>query len=150
MKTPQPHIETEQDKEFRTERQWSSFKGTLFSSLSQASFIGVLGMLVKITLDSIADKVSPIFSNPYALTAMGGFMAAGVAFTYFAQKEWTDVKYLEDNQLAHKNAECMQLEKAKAKAQELAEHPEHARSDGKPWLEVVAGKDVNPAHCATR
>jgi hypothetical protein len=128
------------DAEFRKERVWTSFKAVLYSGLSAACFLGVINKLVDTAVKAV-ETGGASFSSPLALGVMGGFMAVGTLFTYLAQREWTDVKCIEDERLARKNAECM------GKTPVLPALPEHGadvsqefegkRADGKSWLQVV-------------
>ena len=74
---------------------------------------------------------------------MGGMMVAGIACTFLAQREWTELKELQDDRLARKNADCL----AKQNSQGLSisaqphcgmEFGQNQRADGKTWEQAVA------------
>lgn len=140
-----------EEKDFWRNRQWTSFKAAILSALSTATFIGVLAKLVTMAVEAAgvgenAATAAATFSSPFTMGVIGVALAAGAAFTYFAQNEWTDLKVLEDDHLAKRNAQCHAQEKAKAQA--IVTHIEHevpGRSDGKSWSQAVsveAGQQV--------
>ncbi len=78
------------------------------------------------------------------MAVIGGLAAAGLAFTYMAQREATELRVLQDEHLAQQNAHQM----GKGKAPELAvaqtiEYPENQRADGQKWEIVMASRAQN-------
>ena len=130
---------------FRSKRKATSFKAQLYTGLSTATFFGVLGLVVTTGVKALAADVAAaaLFANPLALGAIGVALAAGVAFTWLAQEQWTEMRVLEDEHLAHRNAECM-------KEREVSrghEHDQNVRADGKQWTQVVrAGHHGHAVH----
>jgi len=140
-------LQHSEDAKFRRESKWLAFKGSLYSALSTATFFGVLGKLVMTAVDAfsgnpdIAAKAISSIGSPLSLGVMAGALAIGAVFTYMAQNEWTELKCIQDEHLAQRNAECNALEKAKAKALEQTcaiEHPQNQRADNKQWTQVVS------------
>ena len=139
-------MNTIEEEKFRKRRQWTSFKASVYSALSHASFIGLLGMVVQQAVETasapggFSAALSTLATNPLPMLVVGAAMAAGVLFSYIAQNEWTDLKVMEDDHLAQRNAECNALEKAKAKPAEKTASPEHeqnCRADGKKWVDNI-------------
>lgn len=138
-----------EEKQFRRNRQWTSFKAQVFTALSMATFIGLLGKIVPQFVDllgspdNLSTALTAAAANPLPAIAIAATLAVGVAITYVAQHEWTDLKVMEDEHLAKRNAECNALEKAKAKSAEKmvsVEYEHNCRSDGQSWQQAVANK----------
>lgn len=161
-----------EEQQFRDDSMRHSFKGSLYNALSGAAFIGVLVKLSNLLIDTFSPDaevskvaVDTFTHSPGGMAAMAGMMAVGTAFTYFAQKEWTELKCIQDERLARKNAEMMsmqhelEMEKAQAVARGVAQevkaevkagveearehgcqehYPQNERSDGKSWQAVIA------------
>jgi hypothetical protein len=137
--TPESQHQHDED-EFRQKRKTTSFKAQLYTGLSTATFFGVLGLLVTTGVKALgagaaAVEAAALFTNPLALGAIGVALAAGVAFTWLAQEQWTEMRVVEDEHLAKRNAECMK-ERTPSKSQSQ-EYEQNCRADGKEWAHVV-------------
>lgn len=143
------HQEYEED--FRKKRKMISFKAQVYTGLSTATFFGVLGLLVTTAVKALgtgaaAVEAAALFANPLALGAVGVALAAGVAFTWLAQEQWTDMKVIEDDHLAKRSAECLQGH-SQEKSQTV-EHEQNCRADGKNWTQVVSQQSAQQAQHA--
>lgn len=130
---------------FRKDRQHVSFKAQMFTALSTATFFGVLGTMVTSAVKAFgvgagAAEAAALMTSPLPLAVMGVAVAAGIAFTYIAQKQWTDLRVLEDDHLARRNAECLEKEAHMQGKSAIVEFDQNQRADGKEWAQVVAAK----------
>jgi len=160
-------MDAAEEKDFHSKRQWTSFKAQVLTALSTATFFGVLAKIVTAAVDmaaassaavatttsgaAVATTSAGLLANPVTLAVLGGALVAGTVFTYMAQHEWTDLKVLEDDHLAKRNAECNAIAKAEAKAQEACcakDHDEHQRADGQRWTDVARASQ--PSLAASR
>jgi hypothetical protein len=141
---------------FRQDNQRHSFRAALFGSLGGASFFGMLMKLSSLVVDAVQNsekgaEASAFLSNPVGLLLMGGLAAAGVAFTYFAQREHTHLKIIGDEHLAYRQAKCLEKGMTPLQCHEQVhhrehEHHEHQRKDGKTWAQAVASGAVHQAN----
>lgn len=156
------------ENDFRKKRQWTSFKAQVYTALSTATFFSVLTTLVTSAVKAVAFSSSTA-STAVALSSgaasaavattemlmfgvapvalMGAAIAVGVGFTYMAQHEWTDLKVMEDDHLAKRNAECMHVSQDVEKPHGM-EHEQNCRADGKQWAQVVHAPRSGPEKSA--
>ena len=134
---------TSEEEQFRKKSQWLSFKGSLYGALSSATFIGVAGKLVMTAVDAVsagegATAAIATLSNPVTMGLMAAALVAGVAFTYMSQNEWVDLKYIQDDHLAKRNAECLQKSPGQvvSKSCEVV-YEQNQRADGKKWVDAA-------------
>lgn len=131
--------------EFRKKRQWVSFKAQIYSALSNATFVGVLmggvGLLIAAASPGEAAQTAlETLKSPLALSVMGGALAIGASLMYMGGHEWTELKMLEDDHLARRNAQCLQQEREIAKEvakEQVVEYEQNKRPDGQQWAQVV-------------
>lgn len=124
------------ERDFRKKNLWVSFKGYLYQALGGACFIGLLTQVTSGLVKAVAGEAgAAAMFGAGPVGVMIGLMAAGVACLYMAQKEFTDLRCIQDEHLAHQNA--LQLNgngHVKAHAQEFT-NP--GRGDGKSWEQVA-------------
>jgi len=140
------------EKEFRNKNLWHSFMQAAYGALGGASFFGALmviaqgvmglaataGGIATLGANAAAAQTASAFlvTNPITLAAIGGLIAAGLAFTYMSQREGTELKVLQDEHLAQQTA----IQHSMGRAPSLnIEHEQNQRADGKQWQEVVHG-----------
>ncbi len=138
-------------KKYRKESVWHMFTGSFLSAIGSAAFFGILAKTTDILVQTFGTqaKLSGSGAETFGLETglvMGSLMAVGIAAMYVAQHEWTELKYIQDEWLAKKNAECL----SKQRQQETAltapaieqniemEHPTPCRKDGKTWEAAMA------------
>lgn len=130
-----------EEAEFRRKRQWTSFKAQVYTGLSTATFFSVLVAVVSSAITAVsasatAANAAAMF-GPAPLALAGAALVAGTIFTYLAQNEWTDMRVLEDDHLAKRNAECMQQKSQSPEKGCAVEYEQNCRPDGKQWAQVV-------------
>jgi hypothetical protein len=133
-----------EEADFRRKRQWTSFKAQVFTGLSTATFLGVIANIVGTMIAAVGPTSKALdaalaLGDPATIAIMGAALAAGTVFTYMAQNEWTDMRILEDNHLAKRNAQCMQQSQAVEKGCAV-EYEQNCRADGKQWTQAVQAK----------
>jgi len=149
-------MDNTEQREFHKERQWTSFKAQVLTALSTATFFGVLMKLVGTAFEAAGSgatalQAAEMFADPMVLGFTAVALAAGTAFTYMAQHQWTDLRIMEDDHLAKRNAECQAVQVAQSKAHEVAcEHEQNQRSDGKTWVAASTIKQAQPQLVAQR
>ncbi len=127
--------EKEYDGVFRKKSQHHQFLGFLFNAIANATFIGLMGALVMTAVNLVdglggtggAAEAATNTANmmgPFGVAAAGGMMAVGASFSYLAVQQFTELKCIQDERLAHKNFIQKELDTAQ-KAQEKAEAKEH-------------------------
>src|SRR5476651_2121265 len=112
MAEQNPHIESAEDKEYRSKSTSHMFRSILYGALAQATFLGLLGSLVVKVLGEFSTKaVTEIATTgaenvagflgvtPLGWGIMGVMMAAGVAFTYMSQVESVKLREVQDEGL---------------------------------------------------
>lgn len=146
------------EKAFRKKNEWHSFTTAAYGALGMASFFGALSVLANGLIGLAAKKaavqglgmmegMAGIVTNVAPMAVIGGLVAAGLAFTYMAQREATELRCLQDEHLAQQNAKEMGHGKAPQveMQQNQPEYPDQCRKDGKTWDEYLALRDVPAA-----
>lgn len=138
---PKPADDIEE--KFRKDNLWHSFLGAMYGAIGGASFFGVLNNLVGMAIQGGGGFAK--MGEPTTMLLVGGLSAVGIAATYLAQREFTYLKVISDDHLAHRNAICMAEGRSHEVAQQVSaekahehhEHPQNQRGDGKQWRQVV-------------
>ncbi len=164
-----PETDDPLEEEFRRKNNRHGFLAGLYSNLSGATLIAALGAVTSALISAAklmsAGAASLSFGSAVAASLSGpvgfillGLVVVGVAAAYFAQREFTNQRCVQDNRFAQKNAQQMAQQRAQQKAQEreegrsssipgitaaTVEKPcfeceDNVRKDGKPWVEAVA------------
>ncbi len=142
----------EYERRYRKDTTRHSFLGALYSAVGGAAFFSVLGGLINMAISGIAEAAPGTATLSSALTSAGmavspavvtaSVMIAvtiiGAVSTYMAQEEFTEVKCLQDERLARKNAQCMGEQRELTTPKSCAAEYEHnQRADNKKWQDVV-------------
>lgn len=136
------------EKEFRKQNLWHSFKAALYGAIGGAAFLGLLTKITSMLVDYAAgETVAALHPANLPVTGLitGGLMTAGVLSTFMAQKEYTELRVLQDDHLAAKNAKMMNgrsQEPEHSHASHHAHYPQNQRRDGKEWTQVVRTEPI--------
>lgn len=148
--------QNEEDKAFRRKNIWHSFLAAMYSIVGGAATYGLLNNLVAsvahpaavvggaVTTGAAATGTLGILLSPAVL--IPAFIIGGIICTYLAQKEYTELRCLQDDNLARRNAVHMATYSPQKDSQQKevpqpisvnAEYHQNQRSDGKSWEDVV-------------
>lgn len=145
--------------QFTRENTWRTFKMTLFAALSGATFIAALGVLAQKIIGaaegigtttasgtSMSTSVIPstfvgsLFTNPLlTIPLLLGMIVVGVVAAYVSTSEGTEIKRLQDDRLARKNAQEQQRCQSRNKSNDI-EYSHNQRADGKAWCETLVNQ----------
>lgn len=146
--------------QYRSETTTHRFRAALFTTIAGGASFGFFTSIPSLIglIGEFSKAVTSASFIPLALqcVTMVAVAALAVVSTYYAQSEFSELRVLEDEHLARKNAEYqMQRQNTRDRDPDVgfkfpeSDQPDKKRADGKTWAQHITEKDMAAAQQAS-